>query len=91
MEVKIQKLENVINEVGKNVKEKDDEINKLQAQIRIKTATSELTQLQAKLNETEKCLRTALTDNQSLQVWAKYFPLSPLISETEHEQAWEQL
>ncbi|KAF1527623.1 Centromere-associated protein E, partial [Eudyptes sclateri] len=67
MGVKIQKLENVINEVGKNVKEKDDSINKLQAQIRIKTATSELTQLQAKLNETEKCLRTALTENQSLQ------------------------
>lgn len=76
MEVKIQKLENVINEVGKNVEEKDDEINKLQAQIRIKTATSELTQLQAKLNETEKCLRTALTENQSLQVRAKYFPFS---------------
>ncbi|GAB0188919.1 centromere-associated protein E [Grus japonensis] len=67
MEVKIQKLENVINEVGKNVKEKDDKINKLQAQIRIKTATSELTQLQAKLNETENCLRTALAENQSLQ------------------------
>ncbi|KAM6072935.1 centromere-associated protein E isoform 2-T2 [Theristicus caerulescens] len=67
MEVKIQKLENVINEVGKNVKEKDDRINKLQAQIRIKTETSELTQLQAKLNETEKCLSTALTENQSLQ------------------------
>ncbi|NXJ98678.1 CENPE protein, partial [Corythaixoides concolor] len=67
MEVKIQKLENVIDEVGKNVKEKDDRINKLEAQIRIKTATSELTQLQAKLNETEKCLRTTLTENQSLQ------------------------
>ncbi|XP_075356777.1 centromere-associated protein E isoform X4 [Mycteria americana] len=67
MEVKIQKLENVINEVGKNVKEKDDRINQLQAQIRIKTATSDLTQLQAKLNETEKCLRTALTENQNLQ------------------------
>ncbi|XP_051645575.1 centromere-associated protein E isoform X12 [Manacus candei] len=67
MEVKIQKLENVINEVGENVKEKDDRINKLQAQISIKTETSELTQLQAKLNEMDKCLRTALTENQSLQ------------------------
>ncbi|XP_050194004.1 LOW QUALITY PROTEIN: centromere-associated protein E [Myiozetetes cayanensis] len=67
MEVKIQKLENVINEVGENVKEKDDRINQLQAQISIKTETSELTQLQAKLNEKEKCLRTALTENQSLQ------------------------
>ncbi|NXI63346.1 CENPE protein, partial [Anseranas semipalmata] len=67
MEVKIQKLENVINEAEKNVREKDDRINKLQAQMRIKTATNELTQLQAKLNETEKCLRTALTENQSLQ------------------------
>ncbi|XP_009951789.1 PREDICTED: centromere-associated protein E, partial [Leptosomus discolor] len=67
MEVKIQKLENVINEVGKNVKEKDDQINRLQAQIKIKTETNELTQLQAKLNETEKSLRTALTENQSLQ------------------------
>ncbi|NXC68403.1 CENPE protein, partial [Anhinga anhinga] len=67
MEVKIQKLENVINEVGKNVKEKDDRINKLQAQIKIKAATSELTQLQAKLNETEKSLQTALMENQSLQ------------------------
>lgn len=68
MEVKIQKLENVVKEEGKNIKEKDDRINKLQAQIRIITETSELTQLQAKLNETEKCLRTALTENQSLQV-----------------------
>ncbi|XP_009883830.1 PREDICTED: centromere-associated protein E [Charadrius vociferus] len=67
MEVKIQKLENVINEAGKNIEEKDDRINKLQAQIRMKTETSELTQLQDKLNETEKCLRTALTENQSLQ------------------------
>ncbi|KAM6120403.1 centromere-associated protein E [Pterocles gutturalis] len=67
MEVKIQKLENVINEVGKNVEEKDDRINKLQAQIRIKTETSELTQLQAKLKETEESLRSALTENQSLQ------------------------
>ncbi|KAM6270189.1 centromere-associated protein E [Porphyrio hochstetteri] len=67
MEVKIQKLENVIDEVGKNVEEKDDMINKLQAQIRIQPATSELTQLQAKLMETENCLKTALTQNQSLQ------------------------
>ncbi|NXT76361.1 CENPE protein, partial [Zapornia atra] len=67
MEVKIQKLENVINEVGKNVEEKDAMINKLQAQIRIQPATSELTQLQAKLIETQNCLTTALTQNQSLQ------------------------
>ncbi|NXE22664.1 CENPE protein, partial [Ardeotis kori] len=67
MEVKIQKLESIINEVGKNLKERDDRINKLQAQIRIKTEASDLTQLQAKLNETEECLRTALTENQSLQ------------------------
>ncbi|NWQ94216.1 CENPE protein, partial [Burhinus bistriatus] len=67
MEGEIEKLKNVVNEVGKNVKEKDDRINKLQAQIRMKTETSELTQLQDKLNETEKCLRTALTENQSLQ------------------------
>ncbi|XP_062430902.1 centromere-associated protein E [Rhea pennata] len=67
MELKIQKLENVINEVGKNVQEKDDRIHKLQEQIRMKTAASELTQLQATLNETEKCLRSALTEKQSLQ------------------------
>uniref|UniRef100_A0A8C6IS92 Uncharacterized protein n=1 Tax=Melopsittacus undulatus TaxID=13146 RepID=A0A8C6IS92_MELUD len=67
MEVKIQELENVIKEVGKNLEEKDDTINKLQAQIRIKMETSELTQLQDKLNEMEKCLKTALTENQSLQ------------------------
>ncbi|XP_061228050.1 centromere-associated protein E [Neopsephotus bourkii] len=68
MEVKIQELENVIKEVGKNVDEKDDTINKLQAQIRTKTETSEVTQLQDKLNEMEKCLKTALTENRSLQV-----------------------
>nr|XP_047922404.1 centromere-associated protein E isoform X1 [Anser cygnoides] len=67
MEVKIQKLENIINEAEKNVREKDDRINKLQAQIKVKAATSELTQLKDKLNETEKCLSTALTENQSLQ------------------------
>ncbi|XP_014730707.1 PREDICTED: centromere-associated protein E [Sturnus vulgaris] len=67
MEVKIQKLENVINEVGESVKEKDDRISKLQAQIRIRTETSELTQLHAKLNEMDNCLRTALTEKQSLQ------------------------
>ncbi|XP_010014100.1 PREDICTED: centromere-associated protein E, partial [Nestor notabilis] len=67
MEVKIQELENVIKEVGKNLEEKDDTINKLQAQIRIKIETSELTQLQDKLNEMEKSLKTALTENQGLQ------------------------
>ncbi|XP_066404255.1 centromere-associated protein E [Molothrus aeneus] len=67
MEVKIQKLENVINEVGESVKERDDRISKLQAQIRIRAETSELTQLQARLNEVDKCLRTALTEKQSLQ------------------------
>ncbi|XP_062492693.1 centromere-associated protein E isoform X1 [Pezoporus occidentalis] len=67
-EVKIQELENVIKEVGKNLDKKDDTINKLQAQIRTKTETSELTQLQDKLNEMEKCLKTALTENRSLQV-----------------------
>ncbi|XP_039566901.1 spindle pole body component 110-like, partial [Passer montanus] len=51
MKVKIQKLENVINEVGDSVKERDEKISKLQAQMRIRTETSELTQLQAKLNE----------------------------------------
>ncbi|XP_066173954.1 centromere-associated protein E [Sylvia atricapilla] len=67
MEVEIQKLKNVINEVGESVKEKDDRISKLQAQIRIRTETSELTQLQAKLNEMDNCLRTALTEKQNLQ------------------------
>ncbi|KAM7053446.1 centromere-associated protein E isoform 2-T2 [Acridotheres tristis] len=67
MEVKIQKLESVINEVGESVKEKDDRISKLQAQICIRTETSELTQLHAKLNEMDNCLRTALTEKQSLQ------------------------
>ncbi|XP_050829630.1 centromere-associated protein E isoform X10 [Serinus canaria] len=67
MEVKIQKLENVINEVGEGVKERDDRISKLQAQIKIRTETSELTQLQAKLKEMENCLKTALTEKQSLQ------------------------
>ncbi|NXK19350.1 CENPE protein, partial [Arenaria interpres] len=67
MEVKIQKLENVINEAGKNVKEKDDKINKLQAQIRMKTDTNELSQLQEKLNATEKRLGTCLAENQTLQ------------------------
>ncbi|XP_037991221.1 centromere-associated protein E [Motacilla alba alba] len=67
MEVKIQKLEKVINEVGESVKERDDRISKLQAQMRIRTETSELTQLQAKLNEMDNCLKTALTEKQSLQ------------------------
>ncbi|NWY37164.1 CENPE protein, partial [Sylvia atricapilla] len=67
MEVEIQKLKNVINEVGESVKEKDDRISKLQAQIRIRTETSELTQLQAKLNEMDNCLRTTLTEKQNLQ------------------------
>ncbi|NXM97767.1 CENPE protein, partial [Sylvia borin] len=67
MEVEIQKLKNVINEVGESVKEKDDRISKLRAQIRIRTETSELTQLQAKLNEMDNCLRTALTEKQNLQ------------------------
>ncbi|XP_066042391.1 centromere-associated protein E isoform X2 [Chamaea fasciata] len=67
MEVKIQKLKNVINEVGQSVKEKDDRISKLQAQIKKKPETSELTQLQAQLNEMDNCLKTALTEKQSLQ------------------------
>lgn len=73
MEVKIQKLENVINEAEKNAREKDDRINQLQAQMKVKAATSELTQLEAKLNETEKCLSAVLTEKQSLQVWVKLF------------------
>ncbi|NWI17167.1 CENPE protein, partial [Crypturellus soui] len=67
MELKIQKLENVINEAGKNLQEKDDRINKLQEQIRKKTDASELTQLQTIINEKEKCLRNALTEKQNLQ------------------------
>ncbi|NXN34094.1 CENPE protein, partial [Nycticryphes semicollaris] len=67
MEVKIQRLENVINEVGKNVKEKDNKINTLQEQLSMKIGTNELTQLQDKLNATEKSLRTSLTENQRLQ------------------------
>ncbi|XP_071893051.1 centromere-associated protein E isoform X4 [Anas platyrhynchos] len=67
MEVEIQKLENIVKEAEKNVREKDDRINQLQAQMRVKAATSELTQLEAKLNETEKCLSTVLAENRSLQ------------------------
>ncbi|XP_071893059.1 centromere-associated protein E isoform X3 [Anas platyrhynchos] len=67
MEVKIQKLENIVKEAEKNVREKDDRINQLQAQMRVKAAMSELTQLEAKLNETEKCLSTVLAENRSLQ------------------------
>ncbi|NWR74872.1 CENPE protein, partial [Centropus unirufus] len=67
MEVKIQSLENVINEVGKEVKEKHDRICELQAEMRIKPVTSELAQLQVKLDETKKSLNNALAENQSLQ------------------------
>ncbi|XP_032042690.1 centromere-associated protein E-like [Aythya fuligula] len=67
MEVKIQKLENIAKEAEKNVREKDDRIDQLQAQMKVKAATSELTQLEAKLNETEKSLSTVLAENQSLQ------------------------
>lgn len=73
MEVKIQKLENIVKEAEKNVREKDDRINQLQAQMRVKAATSELTQLEAKLNETEKCLSTVLAENRSLQVGVQLF------------------
>ncbi|XP_054018723.1 centromere-associated protein E [Dryobates pubescens] len=67
MEVKIQKLENEINEVAKDVEKKNDRINELEEQITRRVSVSELTQLQAKLDETEKQLRTTLTVNQSLQ------------------------
>ncbi|NXN14669.1 CENPE protein, partial [Indicator maculatus] len=67
MEVKIQKLENAINEVAKDVEKKDDRINELQEQIKTRVSVSELTQLQAQLDETEKHLKTTLTVNQSLQ------------------------
>ncbi|XP_054238811.1 centromere-associated protein E [Indicator indicator] len=67
MEVKIQKLENAINEVAKDVEKRDDRINELQEQIRTRVSVSELTQLQAQLDETEKHLKTTLTVNQSLQ------------------------
>ncbi|XP_067992949.1 centromere-associated protein E isoform X2 [Melanerpes formicivorus] len=67
MEVKIQKLENEINEVAKDVEKKNDRISKLEEQVTTRVSVSELTQLQAKLDETEKQLRTTLTVNQSLQ------------------------
>ncbi|NXG73546.1 CENPE protein, partial [Baryphthengus martii] len=67
MEEKIQKMENTINEVGKSVTEKDERINELEAQMRIKTATSELTQPQDKQNETGGSEVLLSTENQSLQ------------------------
>lgn len=68
MEVKVQKLESAMNEVTKDVQEKENRINKLEAEMRTTVAASELTQLQAKLDETEKRLETILRVNQSLQV-----------------------
>uniref|UniRef100_A0A452GUH1 Centromere-associated protein E n=1 Tax=Gopherus agassizii TaxID=38772 RepID=A0A452GUH1_9SAUR len=68
MKTTIQKLENAVNEARKNVKEKEERIVMLQTEIKMKAAASELNQLQAKLNETEKCLRNALTEKQTLKV-----------------------
>ncbi|KAM9142729.1 centromere-associated protein E [Pangshura tecta] len=67
MKITIQKLENAVNEAGKNVKEKEERIAMLQTEIKMKAAASELNQLQAKLNETEKCLRNALTEKQTFK------------------------
>ncbi|XP_030420326.1 centromere-associated protein E isoform X1 [Gopherus evgoodei] len=67
MKTTIQKLENAVNEARKNVKEKEERIVMLQTEIKMKAAASELNQLQAKLNETEKCLRNALTEKQTLK------------------------
>ncbi|XP_067424353.1 centromere-associated protein E [Emydura macquarii macquarii] len=67
MKTTIQKLQNKINEAEENVKEKEEKIAKLQAEKKMKAAASELTQLQFKLNETEKCLRNALTAKQTLK------------------------
>ncbi|XP_039397724.1 centromere-associated protein E isoform X3 [Mauremys reevesii] len=67
MKTTIQKLENAVNEAGKNVKEKEERIAMLQTEIKMKAAASEHNQLQAKLNETEKCLRNALTEKQTFK------------------------
>nr|XP_048703284.1 centromere-associated protein E isoform X3 [Caretta caretta]XP_048703285.1 centromere-associated protein E isoform X4 [Caretta caretta] len=67
MKTTIQKLEDAVNEAGKNVKEKEEKISMLQTEIKTKAAASELNQLQAKLNETEKCLRNALTEKQTFK------------------------
>ncbi|XP_042715901.2 centromere-associated protein E isoform X3 [Chrysemys picta bellii] len=67
MKTTIQKLKNAVNEAGKNVKEKEERIAMLQTEIKMKAAASELNQLQAKLNETEKCLRNALTEKQTFK------------------------
>ncbi|KAM7168718.1 centromere-associated protein E isoform 1-T1 [Macrochelys suwanniensis] len=66
MKTTIQKLENAVNEAGKNVKEKEEKIAMLQT-IKTKAAASELKQLQTKLNETEQCLRNVLTEKQTFK------------------------
>ncbi|XP_074848090.1 centromere-associated protein E [Carettochelys insculpta] len=67
MKTTIQKLEISVNEAGKNVKEKEDRIAILQTEMKKKVEASELVQLQAKLNETEKCLKNVLTEKQTLK------------------------
>ncbi|XP_043369164.1 centromere-associated protein E isoform X4 [Dermochelys coriacea] len=67
MKTTIRKLEDAVNEAEKNVKEKEERIAMLQTEIKTKAAASELNQLQAKLNETEKCLRNALTEKQTFK------------------------
>ncbi|XP_019381630.1 PREDICTED: centromere-associated protein E isoform X2 [Gavialis gangeticus] len=68
MKAEVKKLENTLIEMEKNVKEKEERIAVLLSELKRRSAASELTQLHAKLNETEKYLKSTLTEKQTLEV-----------------------
>ncbi|XP_059578334.1 centromere-associated protein E isoform X3 [Alligator mississippiensis] len=68
MKAEVKKLENTLIEMEKNVKEKEERIAVLLSELKRRSATSELTQLHAKLNETEKYLKSTLTEKETLEV-----------------------
>ncbi|XP_019408168.1 PREDICTED: centromere-associated protein E-like [Crocodylus porosus] len=68
MKAEVKKLENTLIEMEKNVKKKEERIAVLLSELKRGSAASELTQLHAKLNETEKYLKSTLTEKQTLEV-----------------------
>ncbi|XP_062992506.1 centromere-associated protein E [Elgaria multicarinata webbii] len=67
LKLRIQELENVSNEAGRNLQEKEKRIAILEMELKVRSSRSEVAKLQAALDEKENCLRQALSERQTLK------------------------
>ncbi|KAF7252705.1 3-hydroxybutyrate dehydrogenase type 2 [Varanus komodoensis] len=67
LKLKIQELDNVSKESGRNLQEKEKRITVLEMQLKARASRSEVAKLQATLEEKENCLKNALLEKQTLK------------------------